>query len=392
MATIESNDGNTSSIGVVNEAARTVATPSTKDDKKREASSPLYEDLTQKKSKHTPGEENSDGDLFGEPSDTHMGSPMQIQGDDVYVLSQPVNPLDVVQVAKELRLLMLPELKALFSDQLPIIQTMVKTAMKEANTELNKQVKRLDTEVQGLKEENARLSDENNDIRERLSKVEFAKDDLEQYSRRNSVRISGYPEDTSENTDNIVLSIARELDVEIIKSDIDRSHRVGKPTSQRSGRPAQNKQRPRDILVKFATYNARQQLYEMRKDLRNSENETMKQLFINEDLTKKRSQLLYDARCLFRVEKLAAAYSLDGRLFVRDDQNHRHYIQSDDDLKVFGDPTEAKKELALLARLPPHLRKLRSGGLLGARNRPLNMRRPMTEADAEAARGYQSDS
>lgn len=69
----------------------------------------------------------------------------------------------------------------------------------------------------------------------------------------------------------------------------------------------------------------------------------MKQLFINEDLTKKRSQLLLDARCLFRVEKLAAAYSLDGRLFVRDDQNNRHYIQSDDDLKVFGDPMEAKK-------------------------------------------------
>ena len=95
----------------------------------------------------------------------------------------------------------------------------------------------------------------------------------------------------------------------------------------------------------------------MRKDLRNSENETMKQLFINEDLSKKRTQLLYEARCLFRVEQLSAAYFLYGRLFVRDNQNHRHYIQSDDDLKVFGDPTGAKKELALLARLPLHLQK-----------------------------------
>ena len=48
MATIESNDGNTSSIGVINVAVRTVATPSMKDAKKREASSPLFEDLTQK--------------------------------------------------------------------------------------------------------------------------------------------------------------------------------------------------------------------------------------------------------------------------------------------------------------------------------------------------------
>ena len=56
---------------------------------------------------------------------------------------------------------------------------MEKIAMKEANTELNMQVKRLDFEVQGLKE-NPRLSDENNVTRECLSKVENAKDDLEQ--------------------------------------------------------------------------------------------------------------------------------------------------------------------------------------------------------------------
>ena len=145
-------------------------------------------------------------------------------------------------------------------------------------------------------------------MRDRLSKIEYENDSFEQYSRRNSVRISGYLESFGESTDDIVLSIVRDLHVEIIKSDIDRSHRVSKPTPQRPGRSStQDKPRPRVILVKFAKYNARQQLYEMRKDLRNSENETMKKLFVNEDLTKKRSQLLYDARCLFRVEKLTAA-------------------------------------------------------------------------------------
>ena len=143
---------------------------------------------------------------------------MQTQSSDVYVLSQPVNPLDIVQIATELRLMMLPELKTLFSEQFPVMQNMVKTAVKEANSELIKQVKQLDTEVKGLKKENERLTDENSDMRVRLSKIEYENDSLEHYSRRNSVRISGYPESFGESTNDIVLSIARELDVEIIKS------------------------------------------------------------------------------------------------------------------------------------------------------------------------------
>ena len=226
-------------------------------------------------------------------------------------------------------------------------------------------------------------------MRERLSKIDYENDSLEQHGRRNSVRISGYPESFGVSTDDVVLSVSRELDVEIIKSDIDRSHRVGKSNPQRPGRSTQDKPRPRDILVKFASYNARQPLYDMRKDLQKSENEKMKNLFINEDLTKKRSQLLYDARCLFRVDKLTAAYSLGGRLFVRDDQNQRHYTQSKADLKNFGDPKEARKKLARLVRLPPHLRRLRNGGIMGNTRRPPNMRRPNIDENDEAAHGEQ---
>ena len=92
-----------------------------------------------------------DDDFLGESQDAHVGSPMQTQSSDVHVLIQPVNPLDIVQIATELRLMMLPELKTLFSEQLPAMQNMVKTAVKEANSELNKQAKQLDTEVKELR-------------------------------------------------------------------------------------------------------------------------------------------------------------------------------------------------------------------------------------------------
>ena len=103
-----------------------------------------------------------------------------------------------------------------------------------------------------------------------LLEKESLKSRLEQYTRRNSVRISGIPEELSENTDGIVLKLAEKLDVPITSADIDRCHRVGKPDN-RGRTAATTKMRHRDINVKFATYNARHRLYSMRKELRNTD-------------------------------------------------------------------------------------------------------------------------
>ena len=54
-------------------------------------------------------------------------------------------------------------------------------------------------------------------------------DELEQYSRRNTVKLRGLTETANENTDTLVRDIAaRKLDVKITNSDVVRSHRVGK--------------------------------------------------------------------------------------------------------------------------------------------------------------------
>ena len=220
---------------------------------------------------------------LGEADDSNPVSPMQAQSHDIHILSQHINRLDVLQIATELRLMMVPELRTLFAEQTPIMKIMGKTAVKEAISELDKQVKQLNIQVKTLKKENMRLSLEN--MRKRLTQVERDSDSLEQHSRRNSVRISGYPESYTDNTNDIVVKIARELDVDISKGNIDRSHRVGKPTQQ--GRSVPDRARPLYILVKFSTYNARQQLYGMRKELLHSNDDRMKNLFINKDMTKK---------------------------------------------------------------------------------------------------------
>ena len=57
-------------------------------------------------------------------------------------------------------------------------------------------------------------------------------DSLEQYSRRNCLRISPVPEVSSESTDDIVKTVAKTTGVTLPDNAIDRSHRVGKVTAR----------------------------------------------------------------------------------------------------------------------------------------------------------------
>ena len=88
--------------------------------------------------------------------------------------------------------------------------------------------------------------------------------------------------------------------------------------------------------MKFATYNARNRLFKERKFLRETDNEDLKSIFLNEDLTKRRSEILFEARKLRRSNKLIAAYSSDGKIIVRDKKDKKHQIYDLDDLVEFG--------------------------------------------------------
>ena len=96
--------------------------------------------------------------------------------------------------------------------------------------------------------------------------------ELQQYTRRNALRITNpaWPEDPNEDTDKLVISLANALDVDIQPFEISRSHRVGKP---RAGY-----QRP--ILVKFIGYRTRERLFKARKKLK--EKQEFRKVYINE--------------------------------------------------------------------------------------------------------------
>ena len=75
------------------------------------------------------------------------------------------------------------------------------------------------------------LEAENRELTKKAARLEAAADEAEQYSGRNCLRVSGVPESPKEITDELILSIATAIDVDLDLRDVDRSHRLGKPST-----------------------------------------------------------------------------------------------------------------------------------------------------------------
>lgn len=112
--------------------------------------------------------------------------------------------------------------------------------------------------------------------------------------------------------------------MDVALGDIERSHRVGRPRA--TGRP-------RDIIVKFASYRVRRRVYGVRIQTRIK---GFMGVFINEftKFTKPRIQLLRKARIMVQASLMKCSWSSDGTILVRDHAVHR--IISDSDLAKFG--------------------------------------------------------
>ena len=92
-------------------------------------------------------------------------------------------------------------------DILTAIKQDLSVIMKTAVSEV------IDDRLKKLHDENKRLTQENEELKNRVTRLEQDIDDTEQYSRRNNLRISKLPESPNEDTDAIVLKIAETLNV-----------------------------------------------------------------------------------------------------------------------------------------------------------------------------------
>ena len=243
------------------------------------------------------------------------------------------------------------------------------------------------TKVSGLKEDVKRRDERICNLESEVSQLHDRLDDLEQYSRRNSLRITGIEESPDEVVGTKVLHLVNEvldLTPPLQASDIDRCHRAGPPTN-RQGTPQM-----RAVLIKFTSYASRARVMSLRPRLRAlyqgkpfddipnpwatsgrkrtvgaeaaqaslSKEQTLpepdtvqaganpgegmsevtrqqykgKSIFFNEDLTKARALLARDARQAKKAQKIRNTWSFDGRIMIKDNHNVIKSIKSINEL------------------------------------------------------------
>ncbi len=167
----------------------------------------------------------------------------------------------------------------------------------------------------GLQTKIAELESENNSLKTRVQTLEERLDRTEQYSRRNCLRLSGVPETTDESVDDKVMDISTCINADVSLEGIDGAHRLAKPKPNV----------PRDITIKFATYRSKKKVM-MRKSQLKSKGKSG--VYVNEDLTRARSDLFYKARSLAKAKKINSTWTADGTIIIKDNSMRFHRVDT----------------------------------------------------------------
>ena len=199
------------------------------------------------------------------------------------------------------------------SEQLEEVLAMVKS--------LNTKYEKMEETLVVLQEENKALKEEHASLKAQvlssandLKSVQKSLNDLEQYTRRDSVEIRGIPlpeESQEEDTNEIVLQLSQKMGIPLERKDISVSHRI---RSRSSVDPA--------IIVKFVRREVRERLYRARKRLKSITTADFgfsveKKIFINESLTPKNKELFKDCLRFKKDNSFKFLWTNAGKIFLR---------------------------------------------------------------------------
>ena len=204
--------------------------------------------------------------------------------------------------------------------------TQITSSIQESiNTQIEDMVAKIVNGVLGgLRSRMSDLEEENQQLKRRLQVVETRLDSAEQYSRRNCIRISGVPETNGESVEDKIMLLADPINSNLTIEEVDRAHRVGKP------KVTSHTDRPRDIIVEFVSYRSRQKLMKLKSQLKHK---GYKGTFINEDLTKVRRDIFFQARKMVKEKRVVSAWTYDGTIFVKDPNLRVHRVECQSDLE-----------------------------------------------------------
>ena len=182
----------------------------------------------------------------------------------------------------------------------------------------------LKTKTSKIEESNSLLQKENKYLQEEVLKLNgelkqqaIAINNQEQYSRRECLEIRGIPSTPSEDTDEIVKSVGKLVDVVIENSDISVSHRL--PVRSTQG----NVPTPA-IIVKFVKRDTRDKLYKARVKLKNHNTADLglgristNPIYITESLTQRNKETFKMALQFKKENRFKFIWTHAGHVYLR---------------------------------------------------------------------------
>ena len=168
------------------------------------------------------------------------------------------------------------------------------------------------------------------ELESKVRTLEEHTDKHEQYTRRPNITFHGITERSEgEDTDTIVLDVINNkmgVTPPLVKCVIERSHRLS----------AKRETGCRSIIVRFRAERTRDKVFSERFTLKghNSRNRSA-QIFVNEDLTRRRTMLVYESRKLKQQKKITDCWTTNAKIMIKDLNNRIKEITYVNDLQLY---------------------------------------------------------
>lgn len=185
---------------------------------------------------------------------------------------------------------------------------LLKTIKDAVHESLGEIVNDLKAKVSSMEQRMDNLEEQLSHLQSQIHLIGAKANDNEQYSRRHNVRIMGFPEEKGEDCVAKVAKFCKEtMKLETISpAEIDRAHRVGKPSHNKH----------RAIIVHLQSHHRKLDIMKNKKQLRGTN------FFVNEDLTKDNQRLFSKAR---KLPKVKSAWTRDGTIYIKERDNDKVY-------------------------------------------------------------------
>lgn len=186
-----------------------------------------------------------------------------------------------------------------------------------------KQINELDKEV--LNSKNINIKNEI-EIRKLTDKINF----IEQYSRNINIEVHGINEVQNEDCKELVLNLAKTLEIQVTESDVDVAHRLS----------SVNKKQPRPIIAQFSSRTKRDLMLHKKKlvitDSSVPGTSIGTTIYINENISPYYKNLYKLTRNQAKISNFQFVWFKDSKLLIRKNSNSRvHRINSEDDINKY---------------------------------------------------------